>query len=122
MGAWGGCWGSGVGGGRGAEPVLSPQLTAEAHFVKDLGLDSLDQVEIIMAMEDEFGECGPERREEPGWGSVTPGGHGPAAAQTGPCGHSHRPAPLPAAPRAPPGHGRDRQGAGNTPARTAGTW
>uniref|UniRef100_A0A8B9CXD3 Acyl carrier protein n=1 Tax=Anser brachyrhynchus TaxID=132585 RepID=A0A8B9CXD3_9AVES len=30
-------------------------LTAEAHFVKDLGLDSLDQVEIIMAMEDEFG-------------------------------------------------------------------
>ncbi|XP_027325013.1 acyl carrier protein, mitochondrial [Anas platyrhynchos] len=31
------------------------KLTAEAHFVKDLGLDSLDQVEIIMAMEDEFG-------------------------------------------------------------------
>lgn len=25
--------------------------------MKDLGLDSLDQVEIIMAMEDEFGEC-----------------------------------------------------------------
>lgn len=24
--------------------------------MKDLGLDSLDQVEIIMAMEDEFGE------------------------------------------------------------------
>lgn len=32
-----------------------PQLTAESHFMKDLGLDSLDQVEIIMAMEDEFG-------------------------------------------------------------------
>ncbi|XP_015732431.1 acyl carrier protein, mitochondrial [Coturnix japonica] len=31
------------------------KLTAEAHFMKDLGLDSLDQVEIIMAMEDEFG-------------------------------------------------------------------
>ncbi|XP_010000897.1 PREDICTED: partner and localizer of BRCA2-like [Chaetura pelagica] len=30
-------------------------LTAESHFMKDLGLDSLDQVEIIMAMEDEFG-------------------------------------------------------------------
>ncbi|NXO47886.1 ACPM protein, partial [Aramus guarauna] len=28
---------------------------AESHFMKDLGLDSLDQVEIIMAMEDEFG-------------------------------------------------------------------
>ncbi|NWH78815.1 ACPM protein, partial [Piaya cayana] len=27
----------------------------ESHFMKDLGLDSLDQVEIIMAMEDEFG-------------------------------------------------------------------
>uniref|UniRef100_A0A8C5WB23 Acyl carrier protein n=1 Tax=Microcebus murinus TaxID=30608 RepID=A0A8C5WB23_MICMU len=26
-----------------------------SHFMKDLGLDSLDQVEIIMAMEDEFG-------------------------------------------------------------------
>lgn len=25
--------------------------------MKDLGLDSLDQVEIIMAMEDEFGQC-----------------------------------------------------------------
>ncbi|KAM6114051.1 LOW QUALITY PROTEIN: acyl carrier protein, mitochondrial [Pterocles gutturalis] len=28
------------------------KLTAESHFMKDLGLDSLDQVEIIMAMED----------------------------------------------------------------------
>ncbi|XP_067316634.1 acyl carrier protein, mitochondrial-like [Anolis sagrei] len=31
------------------------KLTASSHFMKDLGLDSLDQVEIIMAMEDEFG-------------------------------------------------------------------
>lgn len=31
------------------------QLTVDSHFVNDLGLDSLDQVEIIMAMEDEFG-------------------------------------------------------------------
>lgn len=31
------------------------QLSANSHFMKDLGLDSLDQVEIIMAMEDEFG-------------------------------------------------------------------
>uniref|UniRef100_A0A8D2L7W8 Acyl carrier protein n=2 Tax=Varanus komodoensis TaxID=61221 RepID=A0A8D2L7W8_VARKO len=31
------------------------KLSADSHFMKDLGLDSLDQVEIIMAMEDEFG-------------------------------------------------------------------
>lgn len=33
-----------------------PQVQMSSHFMKDLGLDSLDQVEIIMAMEDEFGE------------------------------------------------------------------
>lgn len=33
------------------------QLQPSSHFMKDLGLDSLDQVEIIMAMEDEFGQC-----------------------------------------------------------------
>lgn len=31
------------------------QLTLDSHFIKDLGLDSLDHVEVIMAMEDEFG-------------------------------------------------------------------
>lgn len=31
------------------------QLTVESHFLQDLGLDSLDHVEVIMAMEDEFG-------------------------------------------------------------------
>lgn len=36
---------------------LLQQLATSSHFMKDLGLDSLDQVEIIMAMEDEFGEC-----------------------------------------------------------------
>nr|DBA19335.1 TPA: hypothetical protein GDO54_015189 [Pyxicephalus adspersus] len=36
-----------------AERVL--YLTVNSHFMKDLGLDSLDQVEIIMAIEDEFG-------------------------------------------------------------------
>jgi len=30
------------------------KLTADSHFMNDLGLDSLDQVEIIMAIEDEF--------------------------------------------------------------------
>uniref|UniRef100_A0A667FV77 Acyl carrier protein n=1 Tax=Lynx canadensis TaxID=61383 RepID=A0A667FV77_LYNCA len=31
------------------------KLSVNSHFMKDLGLDSLDQVEIIMAMENEFG-------------------------------------------------------------------
>merc|ERR1712226_1516766 len=31
------------------------KLTMDSHFIKDLGLDSLDHVEVIMAMEDEFG-------------------------------------------------------------------
>ncbi|TNN50961.1 Acyl carrier protein, mitochondrial [Liparis tanakae] len=35
--------------------LVAPQLQTTSHFMKDLGLDSLDQVEIIMAMEDEFG-------------------------------------------------------------------
>ncbi|XP_072949609.1 uncharacterized protein ND-ACP isoform X3 [Epargyreus clarus] len=35
---------------------ISPdKLTLESHFINDLGLDSLDHVEVIMAMEDEFG-------------------------------------------------------------------
>ncbi|XP_030636402.1 NADH:ubiquinone oxidoreductase subunit AB1a [Chanos chanos] len=35
---------------------ISPEkLQVTSHFMKDLGLDSLDQVEIVMAMEDEFG-------------------------------------------------------------------
>lgn len=31
------------------------QLKEDSHFINDLGLDSLDHVEVIMAMEDEFG-------------------------------------------------------------------
>ncbi|GAB0098664.1 Acyl carrier protein [Sergentomyia squamirostris] len=31
------------------------KLNLESHFINDLGLDSLDHVEVIMAMEDEFG-------------------------------------------------------------------
>lgn len=30
-------------------------LNLDANFVNDLGLDSLDHVEVIMALEDEFG-------------------------------------------------------------------
>ncbi|XP_026327467.1 acyl carrier protein, mitochondrial isoform X3 [Hyposmocoma kahamanoa] len=31
------------------------KLNPDSHFINDLGLDSLDHVEVIMAMEDEFG-------------------------------------------------------------------
>jgi len=31
------------------------QLTPEAKFIEDLGADSLDTVELVMALEDEFG-------------------------------------------------------------------
>ncbi len=31
------------------------QVTEDAAFVEDLGADSLDQVELVMALEEEFG-------------------------------------------------------------------
>lgn len=31
-------------------------MLLESHFINDLGLDSLDSVEIVMAFEDEFGQ------------------------------------------------------------------
>lgn len=34
--------------------VFMLQVTPEAHFQKDLGLDSLDTVEVVMALEEEF--------------------------------------------------------------------
>ncbi|XP_050094301.1 acyl carrier protein, mitochondrial isoform X2 [Anopheles aquasalis] len=39
----------------GYDKVSADKLTLESHFINDLGLDSLDHVEVIMAMEDEFG-------------------------------------------------------------------
>jgi acyl carrier protein len=35
--------------------VEEAQVTAEKAFVADLGADSLDTVELVMALEDEFG-------------------------------------------------------------------
>ncbi|HLD29982.1 MAG TPA: acyl carrier protein [bacterium] len=35
--------------------VEAEQVTPAAHFVNDLGADSLDQVELVMAFEEEFG-------------------------------------------------------------------
>ena len=40
------------------------KLKRDSHFLKDLGLDSLDHVEIIMAIEDEFGFEIPEMDAE----------------------------------------------------------
>nr|XP_016993224.2 acyl carrier protein, mitochondrial isoform X2 [Drosophila takahashii] len=37
------------------DKVTADKLNIESHFINDLGLDSLDHVEVIMAMEDEFG-------------------------------------------------------------------
>ena len=37
------------------DKITADKLTLESHFMNDLGLDSLDHVEVIMAMEDEFG-------------------------------------------------------------------
>ncbi|MQM12001.1 hypothetical protein Taro_044913 [Colocasia esculenta] len=34
--------------------VLDEQVTPDCHFQKDLGLDSLDTVEIVLALEEEF--------------------------------------------------------------------
>ena len=31
------------------------QITLDSHLIKDCGLDSLDHVEVILAIEDEFG-------------------------------------------------------------------
>ncbi|KRG06329.1 acyl carrier protein, mitochondrial isoform X2 [Drosophila mojavensis] len=37
------------------DKVTADKLNVNSHFINDLGLDSLDHVEVIMAMEDEFG-------------------------------------------------------------------
>ena len=43
------------------------QVGLDSHFIKDLGLDSLDHVEVIMAMEDEFGFEIPDDHAEKLW-------------------------------------------------------
>ena len=37
-----------------ARKVDAGKVTAASHFINDLGLDSLDAVEVVMAFEDEF--------------------------------------------------------------------
>ncbi len=40
------------------------EITPQAHFVNDLGADSLDTVELVMAFEEEFGMEIPEEEAE----------------------------------------------------------
>jgi acyl carrier protein len=44
--------------------VTDEQITPEANFIDDLGADSLDQVELVMALEEEFGNDIPEEEAE----------------------------------------------------------
>ncbi|CAH1115934.1 unnamed protein product [Phaedon cochleariae] len=37
------------------DKINPEKLSLDSHFINDLGLDSLDHVEVIMAIEDEFG-------------------------------------------------------------------
>ncbi|KAI8998197.1 acyl carrier protein-like protein [Gaertneriomyces semiglobifer] len=46
------------------DKVDAAKLNLDAHFINDLGLDSLDQVEITMALEDEFNIEIPDRDAE----------------------------------------------------------
>jgi len=44
--------------------VAEDQVTPEAKFIEDLGADSLDLVELVMALEEEFGEDIPDEDAE----------------------------------------------------------
>ena len=44
--------------------VSEDQVTPDAKFIEDLGADSLDLVELVMAFEDEFGSDIPDEDSE----------------------------------------------------------
>ena len=44
--------------------VKPEQITPEAKFIEDLGADSLDTVELVMALEEEFGNEIPDEDAE----------------------------------------------------------
>jgi len=44
--------------------ITADKVSVDSHFINDLGLDSLDHVEVIMAVEDEFGFEIPDEHAE----------------------------------------------------------
>lgn len=44
--------------------IDASKVTLDAHFINDLGLDSLDQVELMSAIEEEFGVEIPDSEAE----------------------------------------------------------
>ncbi len=44
--------------------VNADQVTTDAKFIEDLGADSLDIVELVMALEEEFGSEIPDEQAE----------------------------------------------------------
>lgn len=44
--------------------ISSEQVKNDARFIEDLGADSLDQVELVMALEEEFGKSIPDEEVE----------------------------------------------------------
>lgn len=44
--------------------VTLDQVTPDAKFIEDLGADSLDTVELVMALEEEFGQEIPDEEAE----------------------------------------------------------
>ena len=59
--------------------VDEEEVTADASFVDDLGADSLDTVELVMAFEEEFGIEIPDEESRP-----SPVSTSPSSARTSP--------------------------------------